>query len=966
MPLSATEHTGSVRAADQIIPGATVTARQGGAKIVTYTDENGRYALDLTPGDWDIEVTMFGFTPQHAALTVTDRSSNRDWTLEMPRDGEPAAKPAVTPAPAAPDAKKPDAPAPAAPAKPTAPATPAAATPKPSAQAAQTGRGGRNGQGRGVQGRGANAPGRGQQGPNFQNADVTATDAGQQALANAGDAIPDTATGDAADAFLVNGTTSGGLGVAADDQARFNQMMGGRGGRGGPGGPGGMGAGDLGLMSLGASLGGGADPFGMGAFGAAGADAGFGADAGGGGFGLAGPGGGPGGGGGGRGGGGGGGGGRGGGGRGGGGGAAAGRGGRGGRGPFNGQFASIGNRRGRGQQQSPYSGSVAVTVTNSALNAAPFSLNGQSQPKPSSAREVITGNFGGPLRIPKIYNVPNPKWQFYLNFSATQARSGSSQVSEVPTLAERQGDFSSATVKQLVNGTAVYVPVTVYDPLSGAPFPGNLIPQSRVNPASQALLGYFPLPLYSNIVQNYDISPSNPSYARSFAVRLNGRVNNKNTLNFNQQFNFNGSTSQQLFGFKDTSSGYGLSSSTGWTHIFKPRFNNNASLTFSRNISRAVPYFADKTNVSQQLGIVGPDQTPAAWGPPNLSFTNFGSLSDGSSSSTRNQTTNFTDTVTYVAHRSHNLSFGFGYRRMQQNSLSYANSRGQFGFGGLLTSGYDSNGQLLPNTGYDFADFLLGYPQSATLRVNDSDLYYRGWAANASVMDDWRVRPGLTLNVGLRWEYFSPYSELHGQMATLDINSTMTLACPVGAAAVATKVSPAAGCPPASILNGPFTGSFPSTLVNGDPHEFSPRLGFAWRPSQKHSRVIRGGYSVFFSGAAYSAMARNLAGQPQFSTTANLVNSLALVQAGDGLTVQCGFIVSSQCPDTPVPAAGTVTNTYAINITICRPTRRIGWSPCRRPSLTIWSSIWNTSASREPAWMSSRTPISFRRIPPPV
>lgn len=909
LPLSATEHTGSVRAADQIIPGATVTARQGGAAIVTYTDENGRYVLDLTPGKWDIEVTMFGFTPQHAAITVTDRSSNRDWTLEMPRDGVPPAKPVA--APAAVETKKPAAPPAATPAQPSAPAP---AAPKPAAQTAQTGRGGRNAQARGGQGqgqgRGASAQGRGQQGPGFQNADVTATDAGQQALANAGDTLPDVATGDAADAFLVNGTTSGGLGVAADDQARFNQMMGGRGGRGGMGG-------DMGLMSLGASLGGGADPFGMGGFGAAGADAGFGANAGGGGFGLAGPGGGPGGGGpsgggGGRGGGGGGaGGGR--GGRAGGGGGGRGAGGRGGRGPFNGQFASIGNRRGRGQQQSPYAGSVAVTVTNSALNAAPYSLNGQQQPKPSSAREVITGNFGGPLRIPKLYNVPNPKWQFYLNFSATQARSGSSRVSEVPTLAEREGDFSGATVKQLVNGAAAYVPVTVYDPLSGSPFPGNLIPQSRINPVSQALLQYFPLPLYSNIVQNYDISPSNPSHARSFAVRLNGRVDTHNTLNFNQQFNFNGSGAEQLFGFKDTSSGYGLSSSAGWTHIFKPRFNNNASLTFSRSISRAVPYFAYKTNVAGELGIVGPDQTPQAWGPPTLSFTNFGSLSDGDYSSTRNQTTAFTDTITYVAHRSHNLSFGFGYRRMQQNSLSYANSGGTFGFGGLLTSGYDSNGQVLPNTGFDFADFLLGYPQSSTLRVNDSDLYYRGWASNVFAVDDWHARPGLTLNVGLRWEYFSPYTELHGQMATLDLNSTMTLACPVGAAAVATNVSPAAGCPPASILNGPFTGRFPNALVNGDPREFSPRLGFSWRPSQKHSRVISGGYSVFYSGAAYSAMARNLAGQPQFSTTANLVNSLALVQAGDGLTIQCGFTVSPQCPNTPVPAAGTVTNTYAIN-----------------------------------------------------
>jgi hypothetical protein len=556
---------------------------------------------------------------------------------------------------------------------------------------------------------------------------------------------------------------------------------------------------------------------------------------------------------------------------------------------------------------------VAVTVTNSALNAAPFSLNGQNLTKPSSARETITGNVGGPLRIPKIYNVPNPKWQFYLNFSTTQARSGSSPVSEVPTLAERQGDLSGATTKQAVNGAVAYVPVTVYDPLSGSPFPGNLIPQSRINKVSQALLEYFPLPLYSNIVQNYAISPSNPSYTRSFAVRLSGRVNNKNTLNFNQQFNFNGSTTQQLFGFKDTSSGYGLSSSAGWTHIFKPRFNNNASLTFSRNISRGTPYFAYKTNIAGELGIVGPDQSPIDYGPPNLSFTNFGGLSDGSSSSTRNQTTNFTDTVTYVAHRNHNLSFGFGYRRMQQNSLSYASSRGQFSFGGLLTSGYDSSGQLIPNTGYDFADFLLGYPQSATLRVNDSNIYYRGWASNLFAMDDWRVNRGLTLNLGVRWEYFAPYTELHGQMATLDVNSSMTLACPVGAAAVATNVSAAAGCPSNAILNGPFTGRFPSALVNNDPREFSPRIGFAWRPSQKHSRVIRGGYSVGYSGAAYSAMARNLAGQPQFSTTANLVNNIGLVQAGNGLTLQCGFIVSSQCPNTPVPAAGTVTNTYAIN-----------------------------------------------------
>src|ERR1700683_3124426 len=86
--LSATEQSGSVRAADQFIPGATVTARNGGAKIVAYTDEDGRYSLDLTPGEWEIEVDMFGFVPAKAKIQVGAQPTSKDWTLEVPHYGE--------------------------------------------------------------------------------------------------------------------------------------------------------------------------------------------------------------------------------------------------------------------------------------------------------------------------------------------------------------------------------------------------------------------------------------------------------------------------------------------------------------------------------------------------------------------------------------------------------------------------------------------------------------------------------------------------------------------------------------------------------------------------------------------------------------------------------------------------------------------------------------------------------------
>ncbi len=83
--LLAVQQSGSVRAADQFVPGATVTARQGDMKVVAYTDENGRYTLNLAPGVWDIEVQILGFTKVQNQVTVGAEPVFKEWTLEMPR-----------------------------------------------------------------------------------------------------------------------------------------------------------------------------------------------------------------------------------------------------------------------------------------------------------------------------------------------------------------------------------------------------------------------------------------------------------------------------------------------------------------------------------------------------------------------------------------------------------------------------------------------------------------------------------------------------------------------------------------------------------------------------------------------------------------------------------------------------------------------------------------------------------------
>ncbi|MGA2146203.1 MAG: carboxypeptidase-like regulatory domain-containing protein [Bryobacteraceae bacterium] len=835
--LAAVEHRGSVRAADQWIPGATVTARQGDKKVVAYTDESGQYRLDLAPGTWDIEISMFGFSPVHGQVEVGSDTTYRDWTLTMPWYA----------------------------------GTQPAQSSKPAASASNTNLNRQRGQGRGGYGRGGRGqfgqpgqPGQPQQGPNFQSLSMNATEQGQQDTASgetAGQTAGDAADADANDSFLVVGSTSGGLAAASDEQARANRMA----GRGGPGGPGGPALGAQSDVAFnGLPVQGAGDSLGLGGFGAAGINGGFGPGAGPGGGGF-GPGGG---GGGGRGGGGFGGGGR--GGRGGGGGGFGGRGGaRGNRAPFNGQYAGFGNRR---RAQPAYTGSVAVTVTNSALNAAPFSLNGENQPKPSSARESVAFNIGGPLRIPKIYSGNN--WTVYLTVQGTRARSAQSSVATVPTSAERDGDFSGLTLRNQ--------PIAIYDPLSSAPFPNNIIPTTRINPAAAGLLQYFPQPLYTGIVQNYDIDPSNPSATNVVGFRIGGPISSKDRLSFNEQYSGNSSTSEQLFGFKDTGSGYGVSSTTQWAHSFRPRLNNTVNVAFSRSISNLTPYFAYKTNVAAALEIAGPDQSPLDWGPPSLSFTNFGSLSDSSASQSRSQTVNVTDALTYTVQRRHNLQFGFGYRRLQQNPISYANARGAFSFSGALTSGYDANGNILPNTGFDFADFLLGLPQTSSLLIKDSYAdYYRGWATNAYAQDDWRVRPNLSIDIGLRYEYFAPYTELRGHLANLDANGNLT---------AVDVVTPG--------VRGQYSGAFPTSLVNGDPDLLSPRLGLAWRPSTKHSRVVRVGYSIFYSGSAYGSIAAKMAAQPPWATTGTLSTSLT-----NPLTLENGFDL------TPTG----VTNTYAID-----------------------------------------------------
>jgi len=535
----------------------------------------------------------------------------------------------------------------------------------------------------------------------------------------------------------------------------------------------------------------------------------------------------------------------------------------------------IGNRRNRGRQG--IHGMVNVVLHNSALDARPFAVNGQEVPKPGYSKERFSFQIGGPLMVPKLFRLANTTFNF--NFTTNRADNLSSQVGTVPTTLERAGNFS------LFGGI-------IYNPSTNAPFPGNQIPLSQISPTGLGLLHYFPAPNQAGScsasisavcqAQNFQFTTTVPNNTDSVGLRLGQSIGQKDRLALNFQFQDRSSVSPQIFGFLDNSQGRGINSSLSWTHTFAPRVFNLASVTFNRNRTNALPFFANGQDVAASLGIEGTSSNPLNYGPPNLAFTNFAGLTDGSASLSRVQSATLNEGFTWMRGK-HSLRFGGLFQRMQNNIQTDSNGRGTFSFTGLATSGFDASGQPLAGTGYDFADFLLGFPNSASIRYGDTSTYFRSSNYSLFGLDDWRVRPNLTINYGLRYEYFGVPSELYGHEANLDIAPFFTAVAPVVPGQV-----------------GPYTGKYPSGLVNPDRNNFAPRVAIAWRPRTEGKTVVRAGYGWYYNGAAYNGFMRNLSAQPPFADSSSVITSSAAL-----LTLTDGFTVS--------PPGKTVTNTWAID-----------------------------------------------------
>jgi hypothetical protein len=529
-------------------------------------------------------------------------------------------------------------------------------------------------------------------------------------------------------------------------------------------------------------------------------------------------------------------------------------------------------------------GAISWDGGNSALNAENFSIRGEEVNQPAYASNQFRATLLGAPYIPKLLEHDTKDFLFF-TLSGQRSSSPFDEYGTVPTAAERAGNFQGATTQ---SGT----PVTLYDPQTGQPFAANTIPGARIASQATALLNYIPLPNLPGQFQNFRQLSTSATNTTTIGARLIhnfgsggttaaltnfirqrlGQESTKLSQNINANFNYSHSAKDNLnifpgLGGKSQTHQYSLQ--TGYT-ISKGHLTDILNANWNRTNSEVSNYFTDTTDVAGQIGLGGLPANPLLYGLPGITLNQFTSISEQQPNFQTNQTIALSNTTAWI-HKKHNVRFGGDLRRVHLDLLGETNSTGSYTFTGLYTEapGTDPNAPTgTANSGSSLADLLLGLPQQTSLQAPDQKSYLRENTWDAYVQDDWRALANFTVNVGLRYEYFSPYSEKYDHLATLDTGDNF--------ASVATVT-------PNSI--GPFSGKYPRTLVNPERNDFSPRIGLAWRPIK--DTVVRTGYGINYANGQYVKFVQNFAFQPPFAdvqTNSNPLSGTAVYTLANGFT----------------------------------------------------------------------------------
>ncbi|PWU05744.1 MAG: hypothetical protein C5B51_13890, partial [Terriglobia bacterium] len=505
------------------------------------------------------------------------------------------------------------------------------------------------------------------------------------------------------------------------------------------------------------------------------------------------------------------------------------------------------------------------------LNANTFTNNYGGLARPRNRNSTFGFNVGGPVYIPKKFNSKKEKLFFFTNWEFQRPRVFDNLVRlTVPTAAERQGDFS----KSASNGR----PVTIKDPLTGAAFAGNQVPQPRWNQYGLQLMNVYPAPNVLGVDPgyNYQYQFSGTDKRNDETVRVDYNISDRfkfffrwlhNRRDLLQSGGLNTNNTVGIGAFHAQSGA--ISGSGNLTIIITPTLTNDFNYGNTRNWLPNAPdprsgYL--RANAGVTLPLLYPDADKLANLIPNLSFgsevpnapTIFIS---GMPYDNENPTQNITDNISKVFNK-HTFKAGIFIETSTKRQTATIVNNGRLNF---------STDSANPgDTGWDFSNILLGnyqaFDQSNTYRKG---LYYYQ-TYEWYLQDNWKVRPNLTLDFGIRFSMLKPWYEKQDQIssfvpAAYDPKARVTLYLPALVNGVRMAMNPLTGQPaPAALIGAivPGSGNFANGIVtpaNADSYgltsglikdrgvHYGPRFGLAWTPAGPGGNtVIRLGGGVFY------------------------------------------------------------------------------------------------------------------------
>lgn len=425
--------------------------------------------------------------------------------------------------------------------------------------------------------------------------------------------------------------------------------------------------------------------------------------------------------------------------------------------------------------------------------------------------------IGGPVLIPKLYNGKNRTF-FHFNMEWYRRNTPDLTFMSLPTAAEKAGNF---------NGVA-----TIYDPTTGNPFPNNTIPQSRFSALSSSLIPLMPNPTFSGYVNNFQSNEGVlPTRQRPWGFNIDHAINDKQSIHWSEwrdpQTSYATETGSHLLGE--------LGSETR-----NPDLGTVFIVNYSYSITPHLVMTAGASwlgELNDQISLSKNASFAADPGSPQLAAINFsGPLSPTTLGSPWIESINrklgwvIENNYLWIKGK-HTFNIGWETRRTYQDDNECQRCAGNFNFSNNETA---NPANLTDGSGNAFASFLLGTVDSAN-RYGTNELRLRNRDVSGYIQDDIKLRPNLTVNVGVRYDVMVPFTEVNNLIVYF--NSQIPNPAADGIPGAVTKFGNCTGC---------------AGLDRASIHwnHVSPRVGFSYGLNNK--TVIQGGFAQnYLDGGAY-------------------------------------------------------------------------------------------------------------------